>query len=359
ARRRAPDARGVDELLADLDAHAAGSLDTAEGWDEEDAWEAAGLFVSRERQRRQVFKRPEVLRYVEALSRHLDDSAIVGKTNGLPDIVKNVYRELLLGNDESFRIPDSADAVAQTLVTYKSSHRPQDLWHFVTPDYRLASLWVQLKSGDNRDMLQVVRAAERFFEENPPPVAMSPQWFGLTYINVVWQQKMVAGMRSAFLGSFAVVFVIMTLLFRSPLWGALSMIPLAVTIGLIYGVVGIVGKDYDMPVAVLSSLALGLAVDFSIHFLARARELYRTSGSWDECVERVFGEPARAIARNVIVIAVGFSPLLLAPLIPYRTVGVLMASILVVSGVATLVILPALMQLCERWLFGSSAKETG
>lgn len=357
ARRLSSEAEGVDELLAALDAYAARTLDAAPGWEEADAWEAAGLFVSWERQQREVFKQPEVLRYVESLSRHLEDNAVVGKTNGLPDIVKTVYRELLLGRDESFRIPDSADAAAQTLITYQSSHRPQDLWHFVTPDYRLASLWVQLKSGDNRDMMQVVQAAERFFEENPPPVAMDPQWFGLTYINVVWQQKMVAGMRSAFLGSFAVVFVIMTLLFRSPLWGLLSMVPLAVTIALIYGMVGIVGKDYDMPVAVLSSLALGLAVDFSIHFLARTRELYRITRSWERCVGQVFEEPARAIARNVIVIAVGFTPLLLAPLIPYRTVGVLMASILVISGVATLVILPAFIELGERWLFRETAKE--
>ena len=357
AQRRAPEVDGVDALLVDLEAHVNRRLDAAEGWEEADVWEAAGLFVSQERQRREVFKRPDVLRYIEKLSRHLSDNEVVGKTNGLPDIVKTVYRELLLGKDENFRIPDSANATAQTLVTYQSSHRPQDLWHFVRPDYRLASLWVQLKSGDNRDMMRVVQATERFFEQNPPPVAMDPQWFGLTYINVVWQQKMVAGMRSAFLGSFAVVFVIMTLLFRSPLWGLLSMIPLAVTIALIYGVVGIVGKDYDMPVAVLSSLALGLSVDFSIHFLARTRELYRSCGSWAACVGRVFGEPARAIARNVIVIAVGFSPLLIAPLIPYRTVGILMASILVISGVATLVILPALIGLGERWLFRGSAKE--
>ncbi|MEN8160904.1 MAG: MMPL family transporter, partial [Myxococcota bacterium] len=267
------------------------------------------------------------------------------------DIVKTVYRELLLGQDENFRIPDRADSVAQTLITYQNSHRPQDLWHFVTPDYRQLALWVQLKSGDNRDMLQVVEHAERFLAENPPPVPLDPQWFGLTYINVVWQQKMVAGMANAFLGSFVVVFLTMTLLFRSVLWGLLSMIPLSVTIALIYGVIGIVGKDYDMPVAVLSSLTLGLAIDFAIHFLARARELHPKGGSWAGTVPLVFGEPGRAIARNVIVIAVGFSPLLVAPLVPYRTVGMLMASILVVSGIATLVILPALIGLAERWLF--------
>ncbi|MCP4036449.1 MAG: MMPL family transporter, partial [bacterium] len=112
-------------------------------------------------------------------------------------------------------------------------------------------------------------------------------------------------------------------------------------------------------VAVLSSLTLGLAIDFAIHFLARSRDLHREGSTWAQTVPRVFGEPARAIARNVIVIALGFSPLLVAPLVPYRTVGILMASILVVSGVATLVILPALIALGERWLFpAASATET-
>jgi predicted RND superfamily exporter protein len=179
-------------------------------------------------------------------------------------------------------------------------------------------------------------------------------WFGLTYINVIWQEKMVSGMMRAFLGSFVVVLIMMTVMFRSPLLGLLSMIPLTLTIGLIYGVIGFVGKDYDMPVAVLSALTLGLAVDFAIHFIARARELYASAGSWREAVPLVFAEPARAITRNLVVIALGFTPLLAAPLVPYNTVGVFLAAILLVSGLATLMILPALMRIFESTLFRRS-----
>jgi len=106
-----------------------------------------------------------------------------------------------------------------------------------------------------------------------------------------------------------------------------------------------------MPVAVLSSLTLGLAVDFAIHFLARARTLYAEHGSWEATAPHMFSEPARAITRNIVVIAAGFLPLLLAPLVPYQTVGILLATILLVSGATTLVILPALMRLFERRLF--------
>lgn len=319
------------------------------------AWDQLRRHVEREAQRDDLFKLPETLAYMTALQERLESLEVVGKSNSLADLVKTVHRELFEGDPEQFRIPDSANAVAQTIITFEGSHRPYDLWHFVTPDFRDASIWLQLRSGDNRDMSRVVEASEAFFASNPPPFGITPEWFGLTYINVVWQEKMVSGMLQAFLGSFLVVLLMMTLLFRSALWGLLSMAPLTLTIGLIYGVIGIVGKDYDMPVAVLSSLTLGLAIDFAIHFLVRSRMLYAEHGSWDRVHTLVFGEPARAIARNIVVLAVGFLPLLAAPLVPYITVGALLAAILLVSGAATLFLLPALIRLLEGALFPKSA----
>jgi predicted RND superfamily exporter protein len=200
-------------------------------------------------------------------------------------------------------------------------------------------------------MSAVSRAVEEFIAENPPPLELRHQWFGLTYINVIWQEKMVIGMLQALASGFLFVLIIMTLLLRSAAWGVLAMVPLTLTIGFIYGVIGIIGKDYDMPVALLSSLALGLAVDFSIHFLVRTRGLYKKSESWAELVPKIFGEPARAIARNIVVVAVGFLPLLAAPLVPYNTVGILIAAILVVSGAVTLLLLPVLLKMFEPWLF--------
>ena len=345
-----------EELLAALDAHTATRLSSAEGA-EADAWGEIGQFMALERLRHQVFKRPDVLLWQRGLQAALLRTGLVGKSNSLADIVRTVHRDLMAESvddpkiDQYDTIPKGRGMVAECLLQFQSSHRYGDIDHFVTPDYETSSLWVQLKSGDNHDMEKVVTAARRFIAQNPPPVPLETEWFGLTYINVIWQDKMVAGMMEAFAGSFLIVFLLMTILFRSALWGLLSMIPLTVTIAAIYGVIGIVGKDYDMPVAVLSSLTLGLAVDFSIHFLARSRELYRKYGSWEATVGHAFGEPARAIMRNIIVIAAGFLPLLLAPLVPYQTVGAFLAAILLVSGIATLLLLPALIKVMEKWLF--------
>ncbi len=339
-----------DALLTKLSTIAETSLDAASD-EEYDTWDDVLLFLDQERQRSEIFKKPEVLGYLDSLQQHLSKNDIVGKSNSVVDVVKTVHRELLLGKDEAFRIPETTNAVAQTLVTYQNSHRPQDLWHFVTPDYRKAVLWLQLNSGDNRDMETVINDVEAFVIDNPPPFGLEPHWFGLTYINTVWQDKMVSGMMEAFMGSFLIVLLMMVFLFRSLLWGLLSMIPLTVTVGMIYGIIGIAGKNYDMPVAVLSSLSLGLAIDYAIHFLARSRELRKNHTSWRETIPQMFGEPARAITRNAIILGAGFLPLLAAPLVPYQTVGVFIAAIIGLAGIASLMILPAAIRILEERLF--------
>jgi predicted RND superfamily exporter protein len=295
-----------------------------------------------------LFRDPEALAYVEQLQAALLATEHVGKSNALPDIVKTVHRSLYDDEDAQYVIPASTGGVAQTLLSYQSSHRPNDLWHFVTPDYRAANVWVQLKSGDNRDMAAVTDAVDRFVAENPPPAGVEVEWAGLTYLNVVWQEAMVEGMLKALLGSFGIVFVMMLLLFRSVKLGLLAMLPLTVTIVLLYGLIGWAGKDYDMPIAVLSSLTLGLSIDFAIHFIQRARTLIAETGSWAAARPMLFAEPARAITRNAFVIAVGFLPLLLSPLVPYNTVGIFLATIMAVSCLATLLLIPAALDLTRR-----------
>ncbi|MFQ5586883.1 MAG: RND family transporter [Thermodesulfobacteriota bacterium] len=297
-----------------------------------------------------MVRTPETMAYIERLQGHLASIDVVGKTTSIADVVKKIGYELRDREEGSNVIPDSSAAIAQYLFLYEMSGDPEDLYHLVDPDYRKAALWVHLKRGDNLDMKRVVESAGDFMTENPPPGGMKADWAGLTYINVVWQSKMVAGMLRALMGSFVIVLIIMIILFRSILWGLVSMIPLTVTIAFIYGLVGWTGKSYDMPIAILSALTLGLSIDFAIHLVQRTRQIFAEKRNWEDTIETLFEEPVRAIIRNAVVIAVGFTPLLFAPLVPYRTVGFFMAAIMAVSGAVTLVVLPAIMVALKRRL---------
>ncbi len=297
-----------------------------------------------------AMKDPSMLRYIEGLQRYLEGMDVVGKTTSIVDVVRKIGYELHDEDRRYDRVPEKRETIAQYLFLYEMSGDPQDLYHLVDYDYRKVNIWVQLKSGDNRDMTAVVEAVKGYMERNPPPRAVKTHWAGLTYINVVWQEKMVWGMLKSLLGSFAVVLLLMVILFRSILLGLVSMIPLTLTIALIYGLIGFVGKDYDMPVAVLSALTLGLSIDFAIHFIQRTRQILGRKGSWEETVEEVFNEPVKAILKNMVIISIGFTPLFIAPLVPYQTVGIFMVAIMALSGIATLTILPGLLAYMRRRL---------
>lgn len=298
-----------------------------------------------------VFKRPDVLQYVAALQNYLESGDLIGKSSSVADVVKKVNQELTDGEPENFVIPESLQGVAECYMQYQQGHRPHDLWHMVTPDFQRANVTVQFRTGDSRGTKACVEAVDRFFAENEPPVPMQYDWAGLHYINLVLEERIVSGFLQSFAGSFIIVFLIMSFLFRSPLWGALCMVPLSITLLMIYGMTGLIGKDYDLPVAVLSSLSLGMAVDFAIHFLSRSRSLYGEKKSWRSILPELYGEPARAISRNVLVIAVGFLPLVVAPLVPYKTTGVMLFGILTISGIVTLLLLPAMLRLFENTFF--------
>jgi predicted RND superfamily exporter protein len=186
-------------------------------------------------------------------------------------------------------------------------------------------------------------------------VAMDVNWAGPPYVNVVWQEKMVGGMRSALLSSFAVVFIMMIFLFRSVLLGFISMLPLSITIMAIYGAIGFIGKPYDMPVAVLSSLTLGLSIDFAIHFIKRTKYIHDRTGDFKQTYPEIFEGLGRAIGRNVLVIAIGFVPMFFSSLVPYITVGSFFFAIMLVSGAVTMLLLPSIFIMMHKRLLPDRA----
>ncbi len=316
------------------------------------------LFEARADAMAPPFKKPDMLAYIARLQDHLKTVPKIGKTSSAVDALKKANYELNYDanvsaerNDSFYGIPPNPSAVGQVFIQLEGMKKKDSLFHLITKDYNEVNLWIQLKSGDNTDMQEVVKDISKWMADNPAPVKLDVGWAGLTYLNVVWQEKMVTGMLYSLCSSFVVVLIMMMVLFRSPLYGLLAMIPLSVTITFIYGLIGLVGKDYDMPVAVLSSLTLGLSVDFAIHFLERARELTRQYGSWKEAIWHMFQEPAMAISRNAIIISIGFTPLLFAPLVPYKTVGFFLATIMAASWIATLFILAALITGLQKYLF--------
>jgi len=290
-----------------------------------------------------AFLDPAWMKWAESLQNEIGRQDNVGAASSVVDVLKKVQYELLNREAGSATLADTREKIAQYLFLYEmSGGSPDDLFKFITPGQDRMNIWVQMRRGDNQQVRAVVEGVEEWIAHNPPPAGLEVQWAGLSYINVKWQQLMVSGMGKALAGSWVVVLIMMIILFRSLRMGLLAMVPLTVTILVIYGWVGLSGRNYDMPIAVLSSLSLGLSVDFAIHFLQRTRDIHRRhSGNFSRTMTVFFHEPAQALARNIVVIALGFVPMFFATLVPYVTVGAFFFAIMLISGAATFLIMPA------------------
>jgi hypothetical protein len=300
------------------------------------------------------------LRYLERLQRHLEASELVGKTTSLADVVKRIH-EAWNDDDPQYRtIPDSRRAVAQFLLLYLSSGNPSDLQDFVThgSGYDKANLIVQVKSPGSAAMEQVVQRAQGFLGENPPPRGVRVSFAGPGYFNAKWNEEMFRGMMRAVAGASLVVLLLLMLNFQSVRWGVVGLLPLGFTIVFAYGMLALLGVSFTMPIEVISALSLGMAVDFAIHFVQRFRERYAETQDVEGSLLWTMGGPGVAILRNAVILFVGFTVLIFAPLTPYITVGIFIAVIMALSSMTTLLFLPALIRQFAPWLVGRPARAT-
>ncbi len=196
----------------------------------------------------------------------------------------------------------------------------------------------------------VIARAEAHLAADPLPFGARVRPAGIATFNLVWNDEVLRGMLESFLVGLVLVLVLLVVQTRSLAWGALMFVPLLFTVVFLYGVTGLIGKDFDMPVAVLSTLSLGLGIDFAIHFVARFQERYRRHPDLREALVWTVARPGRGIFLNAALFALGFAVMIFADLTPYVTVGLFMVAIMLLSAFLSVAFLPGLIHLFHRTL---------
>lgn len=276
----------------------------------------------------------------------------------LSEALPGTYTASLLGTSDdaaTYDTPETRESIGALADHLRDHPEVGGVLTYVDSDSplfrsdELANVRMQLRTGDNVSMQEVVDHAALYMDANPI-AGVEFEWAGEAYLNLTWQNKMVNGMLIGFGTTLLAIFALLVALFRSLRWAALSMFPVVWTVMIVYGALSLMGRDFDMPLAVLSTMVLGIGVDFAIHFVVRYRHLLAEHGSSEDALGEFSKEPARALTRNAMVIAIGFSPLLFSALVPYMVVGALLASIVGLSWLATIVVLPPLVSTLEARL---------
>ena len=294
-------------------------------------------------------KEPENLKYLEGVQKDLEKVEVVGKTTGLTDLIKRMHRVINQDKPEFEKIPEDRKVIAQYLFMFGMATKPSTLDNLVDYPYQQANLMVQLKTWDAQSMQKVIDRVDDY-QKSFPNGNLKFKPAGIAYFNLVWNNEVLFDMVKVFILALILVYLILSFNFRSFKWGLLSYFPLIFTIVLIYGVVGFIGKDFDMPISVLSTLSLGMAVDFAIHFIKRFKQRYETEKDLQKALIWTVERPGKGILRNALLFSLAFSVMIFASLTPYITVGIFIASLMMISAFLTLIYLPAFIVLFRRFL---------
>lgn len=151
----------------------------------------------------------------------------------------------------------------------------------------------------------------------------------------------------------ALVFGILTIQFRSFMAGAMGAVPMALTVLVNFGVMSLLGVALDIATVLVGSIAIGIGIDYTIHFLSRFRAETRNHHDPHLVLDATLRTTGKAILVNAITVALGFLALLLASVVPIRNFGWLTALTMVSSAAGALCVLPALILVFRPAFVGS------
>lgn len=149
------------------------------------------------------------------------------------------------------------------------------------------------------------------------------------------------------IASFLII-VVISLLMRSLAKGILGIIPILVTLIVLFGTMGITGVPLDIATVLCGSITIGIGVDYAIHFMTQLGISNRKHNHMQKSIIETINISGRAILINMIAVSLGFAVLLFSNLVPMQRFGFLIALTMISTSLATLTLLPLLLSISAK-----------
>ncbi|MCW8821355.1 MAG: MMPL family transporter [Sulfurovum sp.] len=274
------------------------------------------------------------------MEQYVDNYTHIGKVVSLATIVNETNRALHENKEEYYTIPENADLVSQELLLFENSGS-DDLEDVVDSQFSKARISIKLPWTDAvraTEVLGYVKdvATKTFPDDTVLTTGMIP-----LLINT-FSHAVSSSVISYFIAFVGITFM-MILILGSVRIGLISMIPNLAPI-----ILGLLLMYYahiplDMFTLLIGSIAIGLAVDDTIHFLHNFRRYYLESGDSAKAIEQTFFTTGKAMVITTIVLSLGFYAYMFANMISVQNFGLLTGSVIILALLADLLLAPALM----------------
>ena len=296
---------------------------------------------------------PAHLQRIEALQRYLETLPHVKGTTSVVDYLKQMNRALHEDRKDAYRLPESAELTAQYFLLYSASGDPADFEEEIDYDYRLANVRAFLDTGLYTIEREVVLAAQDYIQNQFNAPGISANLSGRVNVDYHWLRRLSEShFRSVGVALF-LVWLMASLSFRSAFAGLLAVVPVSVSILLLYAVMGFAGIWLGIGTSMFAAIAIGLGVDFAIHTIERLVSLIKEQGKTvDQALTLLFPSTGRALFFNFAALALGFGALTTSQVPVLIRFGLLVAVGVSVSFLASMTLLPALVKVVRPAFLG-------
>jgi predicted RND superfamily exporter protein len=292
---------------------------------------------------------PSVLKKIEQAKAYLstvgDEVVFVGKTINVVDILKETNKALHANNADFYNIPKQKELIAQELFLFANSGS-DDLEDFVDSQFSKARLTLKMPYVDailfNQFIEEIDEQLRIIFADEA-----QVEFTGVGVLLSSIMEKSIHSSAISYLIAFGLIALMMIILIGDIKIGLISMIPNVLPILILVAIMSVFGLPLDMFSMLVGSIALGLAVDDTVHFMHNYRRYHLQGKSVDESVRLTMLGTGRAIIVTSVVLSLGFLVLLSASMNNMFNFGVLTASAIFVALIADFLLVPAIMKLLE------------
>ena len=292
-------------------------------------------------------KDPDILRKMDSLQVFVEKNNKIAVTYSIADVVKQMHRTVMDDSLKYESIPTSREKVNNLFTMYSMSGDPDDFSAMIDYDYTVGLITALSTVMTTEEVFSFVVSVSNYittyFNENLN--------INVTGMIVVIRDMVIMIIQSSSLSilfSLILIGIIASIFFKRILWGFLAVVPLTAAVILNFGLMGHFNVTLNHITAILSSIIIGVGVDFAIHFISQFRRLSQTAHE-----DQLSLEVIKDVGYPIILDAgsnMGFGALLFSAFVPVQYIGGLMVFAMISTSMGTLTLLSSTAELLKHRL---------
>jgi hydrophobe/amphiphile efflux-3 (HAE3) family protein len=287
---------------------------------------------------------PEILSRMDSYEQELQKDPVVGGVNSPVTLVKELSKGFYYENEAGFnQIPATTNEIYQSIEIFSMAGNENTVEQFLDYNYENSRLLISLKDGSNNEGKRLLKKMQEMTKDDPNVAFIT----GSSLTKIELADMVIGGQIRSLILAMVVVFILIAITFKSYRAGLLSVIPLSLAILVLFGLMGFFGITLDIATALISSIMIGVGIDYTIHFLWRFKKERSAGADHREAAYISLTTAGRGIIINALSVIIGFLALTLSNFAPLRFFGGLVVISITTCLISALVLIPAIVVLVK------------